>query len=221
MKNWRQTVLSQFQSSPRLMPLLAAIEAWLSPDANYEAFYQNVQNIDTASGYGLDVWGRIVNIPRTVTLIGIPTFGFGEAGDRVGFGQGPFYEASIGVTQNFVLQDPIYRQLILAKAAYNITSGSTQAINAILMNLFRDRGNAWVTDGRNVMPASFGFGEAGDRFGFGQAPFGDLLYASLPDNMTLTYVFDFPLADFEKAIVQSGVLPKPTGVTPFWAFLRG
>jgi hypothetical protein len=227
MKNWRQTVQSEYASSPRLMSLLTAIEAWLSPDANYENFYQLVWNVDQAaandSTYGLDVWGRIVNIPRTVTIAGgAPTFGFGEAGDRVGFGQGPFYEASIGVTENFVLANSVYYQLILAKAAYNITNGSTQAINALLMNLFVARGNCWVTDGRNVPGStSFGFGEAGDRVGFGQGPFGDLIYSTLPENMTLTYVFTFPLAPFEKAIVTSGVLPKPTGVLATWAFLGG
>jgi hypothetical protein len=120
-----------------------------------------------------------------------------------------------------VLTDPVYRQLILAKAAFNITDGSTRAINAILMTLFADRGNCWVTDGRNVGPGSFGFGEAGDRVGFGQGPFGDLLYSTLQGNMTLTYVFTFPLEPFEKAIVQSGVLPKPTGVQAFWSFQGG
>ena len=221
MRNWRQTVQSEYASSQRLMSLLAAIEAWLSPDADYEAFYQTVWNVDTAAGYGLDIWGRIVGIPRTLTLSDVPTFGFGEAGDRVGFGQGPFYEARLGATQNFVLEDDVYRQLILAKAAYNITIGSTQAINAIMMQLFSGRGNCWVTDGRNTYQASFGFGEAGDRVGFGQGPFGDLLYTSLPGNMTLTYVFDFPIYPYEQAIAESGVLPKPTGVTPSWQYLKG
>jgi hypothetical protein len=218
MRNWRQTVLSQYQSSPRLMSLLAAIEAWISPDANYENFYQTVWNIESAVKYGLDVWGRIVNIPRTLPLVGTPTFGFGEAGDRVGFGQGPFFEAATGVTANFTLQDEPYRRLILAKAAFNITDGSVPATNAIMMQLFPGRGNCYVLDGRNVGPQSFGFGEAGDRVGFGQGPFGDLVLASLPGNMTLTYVFQFPLAPFEQAMAQSGVLPKPTGVTPLWSF---
>jgi hypothetical protein len=210
------------------MSLLTAIDAWISPDGAYENFYQFVWNVLSASSgngggysYGLDVWGRIVNIPRVVTLTGVPTTGFAEAGDRVGFNQGPFYEAGIGVTTNFRLGDPVYRQLILAKAAYNITDGSTQAINAILMNLFAYRGNCWVTDGRNVGPSSVGFAEAGDRLGFNQGPFYDLIHPSLPANMTLTYTFSFPLQDFEKAIVQSGVLPKPTGVQAFWAFLGG
>jgi hypothetical protein len=156
------------------MGLLAAIEAWLSPNTDYENFYQTVMDVSTAVGYGLDVWGRIVNIPRVVTLSGVATFGFGEAGDRVGFGQGPFFEASLGINENFELQDPVYRTLILAKAAFNITDGSTQAINAIMMNLFPGLGNCYVVDGRNILPRQFGFGEAGDRLGFGQGPFGSV-----------------------------------------------
>jgi hypothetical protein len=221
--NWRQTILSQFQSSPKLVSLLDAISQWLGPETNYENFYQLVFNVDLAakndSTYGLDVWGRIVNIPRTLTLAGPQTFGFGEAGDRVGFGQGPFFEAAGETSQNFVLTNAVYYQLILAKAAYNITGGSTQAINAIMMRLFQDRGNCYVTDGRNVGPQSFGFGEAGDRLPFGQGPFGDLLFNSLPNNMSLVYTFEFPLQPFEQAIVQSGVLPRPTGVTPNWSYI--
>ncbi|MDE2426330.1 MAG: DUF2612 domain-containing protein [Elusimicrobia bacterium] len=222
MKNWRQTIIRQFNNSPKLLSLIQAINAWLSPDVNFESFYDNIWNIDTAIGYGLDVWGRIVNIPRTLTLSGVPTFGFGEAGDRVNFGYGPFYEASLGVTMNYELTDSVYRQLILAKAAYNITNGSVPAINSILVNiLFPGRGNAYVTDGANGPPYQFfGFGEAGDRANFGYGPFCDFLLTG-PANMTLTYVFDFPLEPWEVAIVKCGVLPRPTGVTPFWRYPGG
>lgn len=212
MRNWRQTVLSEFGSSPNLMTLLTAIDAWISPDANFEAFYNLVFNVLTAEGYGLDVWGRIVNIPRIVTLTNTNVFGFAEAGDRVNFGQGPFYVGEL-VTENFTLTDAVYLQLILAKAAFNITDGSVQAINAIMMNLFPNRGNAYVTDGANGPTGIyFGFFEAGDRACFGQGPFGDHAPTS-PKNMTMQYVFDFPLQPFELAIVQSGVLPRPAGVS--------
>ena len=203
------------------MTLLSAINAWLSPDSSIELFYDTIMNIETAEGYGLDVWGRIVNIPRIVTLTGFGYFGFGEAGDRVGFGLGPFGDFYQTSSSNFSLQDPQYRQLILAKAAYNITNGSVPAINTILMNyLFPGRGNCWVTDGGNVPSFAFGFGEAGDRLPFGSGPFGDLLPA-VPKNMTLTYVFTFPMKPVEVAIVQSGVLPKPTGVKAYWDFAGG
>ena len=164
-------MLAQFWDSPILTALIGSIEEWISPDKFYEQFYDDIWNVLTATGYGLDVWGRIVNVGRVVQ-VPAPTgyFGFGGAGDRTGFGQSPFY--TVPVSQNVTLTDTIYRQLILAKAAYNITDGSIGAINAILMNLFPNRGNAYVTDGRNLQTSKvFGFGGAGDRQPFGQGTF--------------------------------------------------
>lgn len=194
------------------MSWLAATDAWISPDNNFENFYNFIWNVDTAVGYGLDVWGRIVVVPRVLTLTDTTVFGFAEAGDRANFGGGPFYNGEFA-TQNFTLSDPVYRQLILAKAAFNITDGSIPAINAIMMNLFPNRGNAYCTDGANgPSHVWFGFGEAGDRASFGGGPFGDGRPAGAAA-MTMTYVFDFPLQPFEVAIVQSGVLPRPAGVS--------
>lgn len=224
MINWRQTVISQYNQSESLLTLLEAVNQWIDPNQNFENFFLLIWNIlsepdnPPGSSYGLDVWGRIVNIGRVLSLTtGGPYFGFQEAGDRVGFGQGPFWGGPT-ITTNFTLTDPDYRRLILAKAAFNITNGSIPAINQILLHLFSGRGNCYVTDGANGPTGIwFGFYEAGDRVGFGQGPFGDFK-PSGPGNMTLTYVFDFPLQPFEVAMVLSGVLPKPTGVQAFWSY---
>jgi Protein of unknown function (DUF2612) len=187
MKNFWQTIISQYATSPKIQTLLAAIDQWLSLDVDFELFYTTVWNIETASGYGLDVLGRIVVIPRAVEAAPASVFGFYEATDRVGFGQGPFAEAYSPNSISFTLSDTAYRQFILAKAAFNITNGSTPAINSILMNiLFPGRGNAYVVDGLN---------------------------------MTMQYVFTFALQPFEIAMVQAGVLPKPTGVAATFQFL--
>ena len=221
MKNWPQTVLSQYSSSATITALLESIDEWISPDANFEQFYDTVWNLDSAQSWGLDVWGRIVVAPRIVTLTGLNYWGFGEAGDREPFSFGPFGDYYQTSTDNFVLTDDTYRQFILAKAAYNITDGSIPAINAILMNLFPGRGNAYVVDGGGIPPiTSFGFGEAGDRLPFGQGAFGDYI-SYTTTRMTLTYRFEFPLQPFEAAMVQSGVLPRPTGVLALWDFAAG
>ncbi len=197
MQNWPQTVISQYTNSTSLLALLESIDEWISPDANFEAFYNLIWNVDTAVGYGLDVWGRIVGIVRTVTITNNYYFGFAQANDPtlVGTwgeagstpsGHAPFYSGE-PVTKNFVLADDAFRKLIFAKAAANITNGSIQSINAILMNiLFPGRGNAYVVDGLN---------------------------------MTMTYAFDFPLQPFEVSIVvASGVLPRSTGVHVLYSY---
>jgi len=188
MKNLAQTIISQYGASPNLQTLLEAINQWLSLDAAFENFFNTVWNIETASGYGLDVLGRIVGVPRTISAPPAPTFGFYEAGDRANFGMnGPFWEAqpSIPVT-TYTLSDDAYRSLILAKAAYNITDGSIPSINAILMNLFGSTGNCYVVDN---------------------------------GNMTITYTFTGQLTPVQMAIAQSGILPKPTGVSANFNFL--
>lgn len=213
MRNWTQTILSQYADSPRLLALLESLDDWISPDTNFEAFHTHVWNILTATGYGLDVWGRIVGVRRVVQIAEGSFFGFKEAIDRTGFDQAPFYNGQ-QVLFPYTLDDESYRRLIFAKAALNITNCSVPAINRILLDLFPGRGNCYVIDGRNApWRAWFGFNEARDRESFGHGSFDDLDEAIQPGNMTMTYVFEFPLEPFEIAIVsQSGVLPKSTGV---------
>jgi hypothetical protein len=189
MKNWRQTVISQYNNSQTLLSLLESINEWISPDTNYENFFTLILNIDTAVGYGLDVWGRIVGVIRTLQVTSGMYFGFAQQDDEelVGtFGQAPFYSGET-VTSNFSLTDDAFRQLILAKAAANITDGSIPSINAILMNLFSNRGNCWVSDNQNMtMTYNFNF---------------------------VLQPFEIAI------VTQSGVLPRSTGVKALYNYL--
>jgi len=208
--NWWTTVISQYANSPVLTTLLGDFDSYIDQTQNFDAFYDDIWNINTAQGYGLDVWGRIVGVNRVLKVQVGKNFGFEEAGTISAdpFNQSPFYGGS-RLTDNFSLSDSSYRTLIFAKAAANITNGSIAAINRILMNLFPNRGNAFVVDTVKV-GLYFGFQEATDAQPFNQAPF----YAGQPfSTMTMEYVFEFQLTPVELAIVQnSGVLPKSVGV---------
>jgi hypothetical protein len=72
MQNHRATVISQFANSPVLLALVDSMDSEIDPSANIDAFYDTVWNINTASGYGLDVWGRIVGVSRNLagTIVG-------------------------------------------------------------------------------------------------------------------------------------------------------
>lgn len=205
------TVLSQYANSPILTQLVVDMAQYLDQTANLDAFYDLIWNVDTAQGYGLDIWGRIVNVSRTLQVPAGDYLGFAEAaGDGINsFGSAPFY-LNAPLTQNFNLTDTPYRTLIIAKALMNITDCSIPAINQILLNLFPNRGNCYVADGFPFFGFWFGFAEQLDAQPFGQAPF--FSGESLP-NMSITYVFEFALSAVELAIVsQSGAIPKPTGV---------
>lgn len=176
------TVISQFANSQTLMQLIANFDSYIDQTANMAAFFDNIWNIDTAQGYGLDVWGRIVGVVRTLHVpIAADYLGFKEAlpGSNP-FGQQPFF-AGTPLTSNFALSDSAFRVLIFAKALANISDGSVKSINQLLINLFPHRGNAYVIDN---------------------------------ENMNMVYNFNFVLTPVELAILgQSGVLPKPVGVS--------
>jgi len=204
-----QTVISQYANSPILTRLIENIFAYLDQTVNFDAFFDFIWNVDTAQGVGLDIWGRIVGVNRVLQVEVGNWFGYNEAlPGSFTFSQGSFYSGD-PLTDNFALSDQSYRQLILAKAAANITNGSIPAINQILLSLFPHRGNCYVTEG-SQLGAWFGFQEATNAQGFNQASF----YSGAPlSTMTMTYTFEFPLTPVELAIVQqSGVLPKSTGV---------
>lgn len=214
MIEWDRTVISQYANSQVLAQVIENLNTYIDPRTDLEAFYNLIWNVDTAEGYGLDVWGRIVGVERVLQVMTSKFLGFREAGDVSAdpFGQSPWF-ADRFFTEPYTMTDEQFRLLIFAKAAANITDSSIPAINQILMNLFPGRGNAYVTD-RHDAPDDefFTFQEQGERaWGWDQQPWGDFA-AGRPDNMAITYVFEFPLEDFEVAMVTSGVLPKPTGV---------
>ena len=81
--------------------------------------------------------------------------------------------------------------------------------NQILMMLFPGNGNCYVTDG-NHESSYFGFAEAENCLPFNQGVFYD--DESVP-SMSMQYVFQSDLSAVDLAIVNSGVLPKPVGVS--------
>lgn len=149
--DWFATVLSQYANSPILLSLIENFADCVDPSANFDEFYRLIFNVDTAQGYGLDVWGRIVGVSRVLRLPSAGVyFGFSESIDAYPFDEGIFYGGG-SLTNNFALSDEAYRRLILAKALANISDGSIPSINQILINLFADPyGNCYVTDGEDM-----------------------------------------------------------------------
>lgn len=182
------TVLSQYANSPILTQLILNLQQCIDQTQNLDNFFDLIWNVDTAQGYGLDVWGRIVAVNRVLHLVsGPPWFGFADdlvtPPDYETFGPGgvgPFYGGQ-QLTSNFILSDDGFRVLILAKAFSNICDGSILSINRLLQTLFGVSGKAYVVDNQD---------------------------------MSFNYVFEFKLSALQAAILtQSGVFPKPTGVS--------
>lgn len=206
---WK-TIISQYANSPIITTLVTNFAAFVDQTKNLDEFFDLIWNVDTARGYGLDVWGRIVGITRTVKITATKYLGFKEGGtaDFDPFGQSPLYSGE-PLTDNYELSDNAYRKLILVKAFANICINTIPVMNQMLLTLFPHRGNCYVTEG----PSSndwFGFRESINANGFNQDPF---YSGSGITRMKMTYVFEFEPTPVEISIItQSNVMPKPTGV---------
>lgn len=177
------TIISQYANSPVLLSLVDFMEQDISPDVDIDAFYDFVWNVMTAQGFGLDIWGRIVNVGRELNIPGtLTTFGFHTTPTESfqPFGQAPMYDGNPPSSTVYRLADDAYRTLILAKAMANISDTTAPSINRNLQILFEGRGRTYVAD---------------------------------TGGMRLRYVFEFQLTPAEWAIVtQSGALARPAAV---------
>ncbi len=180
-----RTILSQYGQSPTIRALIADMDENVDPTTNFEEFYNFVWNVDTAVGFGLDIWGRIVGVSRLLRLTGNdPIVGFQTGNvpeDWTPMSYGRFANNGEGTGgQAFELNDTAYRTLILVKALANISATNARSLNTLLHLLFPGRGRVYVRD---------------------------------LGGMAMQFVFNFAVTQVERAILtQSGALPHPAGV---------
>ena len=121
MENYLQTVQSEYGNSPTLLSLIESFNDAVDPSSDINNFYAFVWDVATAQGFGLDIWGRIVGISRTI----------------------PTNPATI-------LTDAQFLELILLKALANISRASSYSINTLLLDWMAGRGRAYVNDLGNM-----------------------------------------------------------------------
>jgi len=156
MNNVDQTVISQYANSQTLLQLIHDMNDAIDPSVDIDTFYSYVWDIDTAQGFGLDIWGKIVGVTRNLLVTSGTYFGFTEGGGQP-FGQASFF--SQYQTSSYQLSDDVYRQLILTKAMANITDCTIPVYNQLLQVLFAGRGQCYVEDlGSMLMQFTFKFG---------------------------------------------------------------
>lgn len=174
--------MRQYASSPRIKQLITYNTEYFSASW-VDEFYDVVWNVDTAQGFGLDIWGRIVGLEngRQAQISNVDYLGFRT--ESVSQGWKPlsyavFYDGgSLG--GSFELQDATFRVAILAKAFSNISDMTTPSLNEMLQSIFSGRGRCYVRD-------------------FG--------------NMEIQYVFEFQLTPWERWLFTSDAVPSPGGV---------
>jgi len=188
---WPSTIISQYANSPGLKKLIESFSDAIDTQSLTDSFYTNIWNVDTASGYGLDVLGRIVGVQRNLYIPGGSSgslFGWGNAGtgagSYLGWNQAPWNTGN-NLTPNYSLTDSDYRRLILVKAFSNVSNRSITSINAGLMTMFSGQGDVYVNDTGALVSGA----------------------------MSMQYVFKFQPSVLDLAILQqSGAFATPSGV---------
>ncbi|QNT78293.1 DUF2612 domain-containing protein [Entomobacter blattae] len=156
MMRYHDTVIAQYANAPVLNGLLGALNAESDPRQFWEEFVLTFWDIETAQGYGLDIWGKIVGVERAISSITTTWFGFQEETTALArpfgqiTGQGVFWDGMTVLSHQTLLSDDDYRGLILAKAAANISDGSIASLNAILSRLFAQKGRIYLKDNRDM-----------------------------------------------------------------------
>jgi len=131
MKYPEDSIQSQYAASPVIRRLIDAMNRRIDPEADIDLFFNEIFNILTARGRGLDIWGRILVVDRLLQVeVGDP---FGFAGSGQPFNQTSFYYP--GVTNNYALTDEPFRELLLFKALANISASDAATINMLLGRL--------------------------------------------------------------------------------------
>jgi hypothetical protein len=173
--------MRQYAASPKIRQLISYHTDYFSVSW-VDEFYDVVWNVDTAQGFGLDIWGRIVGIAsgRYLKIEAGDYFGFNDSVSQSWqtLGNGVFFSGA-AQTQTFELADQAYRTLILTKALANISDSAIPETNRVLQQLFPGRGRCWVND---------------------------------LQNMAIRYVFEFNLEPWEVSVIKSDSLPRPGGV---------
>ncbi len=104
-----EAIQSQYAASVRVLDLAEGFQLRLDPTEDIDLFYNKIFNILTAEGPGLDAWGVIVAMPRTID------------------------DPDTG--RSITLDDEYYRLLLLYKAMANISPSDAHSLNSLLQSL--------------------------------------------------------------------------------------
>lgn len=154
MRNIQKTIISQYANSLVLCDLIKVMNITIDPNKNIRDFYKIFWNVETAEGFGLDFWGKVVGIERQIYITAEDEF-VGFTNGFMPFGQGAW--ASDGITERkHILDDNTYRKVILLKAFRNIIYATFPNINKLLSLMFKERGRAYIVK-NNTMSARYIF----------------------------------------------------------------
>ena len=137
-------IQSQYSASEKILALAAGYQERIDPHTDVDLFYEKMFDIYTAEGVGLDNWGVILQIGRTIPgpymgdcfgfdtpFGGMPSEAAGEFHPFDRFPFVPDYGSGAAVTM-ITLDDELFRLLLLYKALANISASDAATQNKLL-----------------------------------------------------------------------------------------
>lgn len=127
--NRNNFIIWQYRTKPKALGTIRAI--YKETDLTFQNTIQiaDILNIDTATGYALDLVGRHVGASRVLpTAIAKEYFGWLEDDRALSFGVGEFYRYGDSLSASVVLNDNDYRFFIRARITKNYQTGTIENI---------------------------------------------------------------------------------------------
>lgn len=127
--NRNNFIIWQYRTKPKALGTIRAI--YKETDLTFQNTIQiaDILNIDTATGYALDLVGCHVGVSRVLpTAIAKEYFGWVEDDRSLSFGIGEFYRYGDSLSSSVVLNDSDYRFFIRARITKNYQTGTIENI---------------------------------------------------------------------------------------------
>ena len=206
--------MKQYAASPVIQKIVADRSSYFQ-NSWVNDFYNNYWNIDTATGNGLDIWGRIVVVDRVVSVDYLPTtFGYYEAwaGSSPGYNlPGPMIINSMAFVLFSSISPPSTDDRVqpFDQAPFYDGLADTQTVTLadapyrtlILAKALANISDCTTKSLNRILNLVFS-GSDSRR-----------CYVQTNNAMGMRYVFEFPLTPVEKTIAtQSEIMPRPAGV---------
>jgi hypothetical protein len=158
-------VQKEYSNSTTLLYLLACADQWIDPAQFGESFLTDVWDITTAVGFGLDIWGRILGVPRFLQVaapLAGEYFGFNVAPTaadiKIGTGDGTTITFSVlGVAGSPVTPDSGAQFFIngvltapLVLTGSSVTFTTPPAVGAVItwVGTYTQTGTNWLPWGQ-------------------------------------------------------------------------
>lgn len=130
-------MLSQYANSPKYVTLYNGFTDLFNNASTIEDWFNVVYNINTAEGFGLDMWGKILNQGRQ--------FSYDDNGTTVNVYLGG--EQTIdGITYDAEYMENMYRTVLFLRALSNVTNCTIASLNNLLQFYYKNRGGVYVLE---------------------------------------------------------------------------